>query len=99
MKFEQVPEALKNFANSTKKTSVLETLFNKVAILKALLKSSCEICKIFKNILKIPVALSGVSLEFLKESGMKTGATVSDKYQIQVKKKYLMSVSRKLAPQ
>ena len=35
---------------------------------------------------RVPVAASDVQLVFSRESGTKTGATVSDKYQVQLKK-------------
>ena len=53
---------------------------------------ACEICKIFKDAFfyrTAVVAASDVSLVFSKESGAKTGAIISDKYQIQLKKSIL----------
>ena len=54
---------------------------------------SCKICKISKSNFfyrRFPVAASEVLLVFSKEFREKTGATVSNKYHIQLKKKYLL---------
>ena len=80
---------------------MLESFFNKAADLKACnsikkrLQHNCFPVK-FANILRTPFfkefqwLLLRFQLMFSKEFGVKTGATVSNKYQIQLKKDYLL---------
>ena len=85
---------------------MLKTLFNKVAILKALLKTDvntgvfCEIFKIFKNTFILENSSSGYFwrlTRIFKGVQRKTGATVRDKYQIQLEKSICCSKNQYLS--
>ena len=79
---------LKNFVNSTRKKSVLESLFEKASELKACnfikkrLQHSCSPVK-FAKFLKTHFFYRRIPV---KEFGTKVGVIVSNRYQIQLKK-------------